>query len=213
MTENIGTGVEEGFATEIRSFFALCLWNLVFGALALAFGIQFIVTAVLAMAGSGAFGIFPFLQALLGWAAAVVGFRWVLSSARILTGVNRIRREYRALESPVSDEAITGLILGMMTHYRENWKTIWRMNLIAILGGAIFLALGITNLLQGISAWYAGTVLSSLPGFAAAAINIAIGATSLLFSVWFRRFARAWELRLIEAAQSEETLRKSLEQG
>ncbi|HVP25066.1 MAG TPA: hypothetical protein VMS81_03715 [Methanomicrobiales archaeon] len=215
MTENLQQqqSVAENFSRELHSYFALCLLNLVFGALAMAFGMQFIVTAIIAMSGPGAFGIFPFLQALLGWAAVVIGFRWILSSARILKGVTGIRREYRELGTPVSDEAVTGLIVRMMAHYRENWKTIWRMNLIAILGGTIFLVLGVSNLLQGISAWYAGTGLPSFLAFVAAAINLTIGATSLLFSVWFRRYARAWELRLIEAGHSEETLKHSMEQG
>jgi hypothetical protein len=268
MTEILQTGVAGNFSRELRSFFVLCLLNLVFGSLAMAFGLQFIVTAVLAMAQTGNFGIFPFLQALAGWAAAVIGFRWILSSARILKGVNRIRREYRALEgsgagrsgkeppvdlggngsvpgettkgagggpggepaggSPVSGEALTGLILSMMAHYRENWKTIWRMNLISILGGCIFLALGVLNLLEGISAVLrAGPLypyliqagLANWPpwsvffAFFAAGLDLAIGLVSLSFSAGFRRYSRAWELRLIEAARSEEALRKSMEQG
>ena len=252
MTEILKESTSETFAAELRSFFVLCLLNLVFGSLALAIGMQVIITAVLAMAQTGNFGIFPFLQALAGWAAAVIGFRWILSSAKILKGVTRIRREYRALEgsgagisgkeppagpegkgsvpgettmggepgrepargSPLHGEALAGLILRMMAHYRENWNTIWRMNLISILGGCIFLALGVLNLAQGISAWYAGgTGFPFLFAFLAAGINMTIGLASLLFSSWFRRYSRAWELRLIEAARSEEALRKSMEQG
>jgi hypothetical protein len=267
MTEILTTSVAENFGRELRSFFVLCLLSLVFGSLAMAFGLQFIVTAVLGMAGTGNFGIFPFLQALAGWAAAVIGFRWILSSARILKGVNRIRREYRALEGsgtrisekeapaglegkgsvpggttkggepggetttggPVSGDPLTGLILSMMAHYRENWKTIWRMNLLSILGGCIFLALGVLNLIQGISAAVSGSVpaytylvqagltsgigRSVILSFLAAGINLAIGLVSLLFSSWFRRFSRAWELRLVEAAHAEEPLRKSMGQG
>jgi len=259
MTENLRESVSETFAAELRSFFALCIMNLVFGALALAFGMQFILTALLAMAGEENFGLFLFLKALAGWAAAVIGLRWILSSARILRGVGKIRRDYRALEgpgagavkaaperpvpegtgkepvsgvsgaAPLTGDALTGLIIGMMAHYRENWKTIWRMNLLSIVGGCIFLALGMLNLIQGISALASGSVpgyplfvqagltsgigRSVLLSFLAAGLNLAIGLVSLLSSTWFRRFSRAWELRLIEAAHSEETLRKSMEQG
>jgi hypothetical protein len=265
MTENRETRVAGNFGRELGSFFVLCLLSLVFGAMALAFGMQFIVNAVLAMAGSGNFAIFPLVQAFLGWAAAVIGFRWILSSARILKGVTRIRRDYRAfegsgaggapekspeggsipeetmeratgttaaepanLEKPVPGDALTGLIVRMMAHYRENWKPIWRMNLISTLGGCIFLALGLLNLVQGISAALgsvpaytllvqagltSGIGRSVLPSFLAGGINLAIGGVSLLFSTWFRRFSRAWELRLIEAAHSEEALEKTMEQG
>ena len=46
---------------DLRSFFALCHLNRVFGSLA--------------MAAMGTFQWFPVFQVLLGWAAAVVGLR------------------------------------------------------------------------------------------------------------------------------------------
>jgi hypothetical protein len=249
----------QSFASELQSFFVLCLMNLVFGSLAMAIGMQFIVTAVLAMTEGGTFGWFPVFQVLLGWAAAVVGLRWILSSAKILKGVTKIRREYRAMEGagagaiqkgpvsgetsgeatsgetrveplsgvireeavssgggkgPVSAEMLTGVIVRMMAHYRENWKAIWRMNLISTLGGCIFLVLGVLNLVQAISAWLsAAGIVSLLLSFIAAAINLTIGLVSLLFSSWFRRYARAWDHRLIEASHSEEALKNAMEQG
>ena len=270
---NLQKSTSENFASEIQSFFALCLMNLVFGSLAMAFGMQFIVTAVLAMAAEGTFQWFPVFQVLLGWAAAVVGLRWILSSAKILKGVTKIRREYRKLEEPgagaiqkgtipgetlkgatsgetkieplsgvirtgagaigigkepVSPEALTGLIVRMMAHYRENWKTIWKMNLISTLGGCIFLALGVLNLFEGVSSVLAGTGaayvfivqegLTSGIGrtlfisFFAAAINLTIGGVSLLFSSWFHRYSGAWDHRLIEASHTEETLKNAMEQ-
>jgi len=231
MTDNLQKSVSENFASELRSFFALCLMNLVFGSLAMAFGMQFIVTAVLAMAEAGTFQWFPVFQVLLGWAAAVVGLRWIVSTVGIFKGVNKIRREYRAMEGPgagetrgepvsggtragtVPAEALTGLIVRMMAHYRENWKAIWRMNLITTLGGAVFLALGVLNLFQGISAWLsAGDLVSLLSSLVAAGINLTIGGVCLLFSSWFRRYSRAWGHRLIEASRSEEALKHALEQ-
>jgi len=259
MTEKPQTSVLENFASELQSFFVLCLLSLVFGSLAMAFGMQFIVTAVLAMAESGTFPWFPVFQVLLGWAAAVVGLRWIISTVGIFKGVNKIRREYRKVEEPgagairkgrVADEtlqeattgetrveplsgvirkedvssgrgkepasleALTGLIVRMMAHYRENWKAIWRMNLISTLGGAVFLTLGMLNLFQGISAWLStGDLVSLLLSLVAAGINLTIGVVSLLFSAWFRRYSWAWDHRLIEASQSEEALKHTLEQG
>ena len=225
----------ENFASELRSFFVLCLLNLVFGALAMAFGLQFIVTAVLAMAGSGTLQWFPAFQVLLGWAAAVIGFRWILSSVKILKGVTKIRKEYRAIEGivfrgamreppirktatgPVPAEALTGLIVRLMAHYRENWKTIWRMNLISTLGGGVFLALGVVNIVEGIQWWYSpnpGEIIylpALIPLILAVGIDLAIGIASLRSSFWFRRYARAWDHRLIEASRIEEALKHSME--
>ena len=229
---NLPKSTSEDFVSELQSFFALCLMNLVFGSLAMAFGIQFIVTAVLAMAEAGTFQWFPAFQVLLGWAAAVIGLRWIISTAGIFRGVNTVRREYRAMGGPgagetrgepvsrgtqagtVPAEALTGLIVRMMAHYRENWKAIWRMNLISTLGGAVFLALGVLNLVQGVFAWMsAGDLVSLLLSLGAAGINLTIGLVSLLFSSWFRRYASAWDHRLIEASHSEEALKHAMEQG
>lgn len=213
MTENLPRSVSENLAAELRSFFVLCVLNLVFAAMLMAFGMQFIVTSVLAMAEAGILQWFPVFQVLVGWAAAVVGLRWIISTATIMEGVTEIRSEFEALEEPVSPEAFTGLILRMMAHHRENWKTIWRMNLICTLGGAVFLALGVLNLFQGISALLSARGMVSLVlAIVAAGINLTIGGVCLLFSSWFRRYSRAWERRLIEASQSEEALRHAMEQ-
>ncbi|MDD1665160.1 MAG: hypothetical protein LUQ32_07365 [Methanomicrobiales archaeon] len=233
-TPKIVQSTSENFASELQSFFVLCLMNLVFGSLAMAFGMQFIVTAVLAMAAAGTFQWFPAFQVLLGWAAAVVGLRWIVSTAKILKGVTKIHREYRAMggkvsrrilrepasgespAGPVSPEALTGLIIRMIAHYRENWKAIWRMNLISTLGGAVFLTLGVVNIVDGILAWYSPLGFFYLPvflaPFIAGAINLTIGGVSLLFSSWFRRYARAWDHRLIETSHSEEALKHAMEQ-
>jgi len=80
--QNVKT-TSENFASELQSFFALCLLNLVFGAMALAFGMQFIVTAVLAMAGARSFGAFPFLQAFIGWAAARIFRIGILAQGKV----------------------------------------------------------------------------------------------------------------------------------
>ena len=214
MTENLKKTVSQNFASELQSFFVLCLMNLVFGGLAMAFGIQFIVTAVLAMTAAGTLEWFPVFQVLLGWAAAVVGLRWIVSTVEIFEGVTEIRGEYQEIEEPVSDEVITGLIVRMMAHYRENWKAIWRMNLICTLGGAVFLTLGVLNLFQGVSTWMsAGDMVSLLLSLVAAGINLTIGGVCLLFSSWFRRYSQAWDHRLIEASRSEEALKNAMEQG
>ncbi|MDD1660345.1 MAG: hypothetical protein LUQ62_03975, partial [Methanomicrobiales archaeon] len=167
---------------------------------------------------------------ILAWGAiAFIGFRWILSSVKVLEGVAEIRGDYMALEEPVSGETLTGLIIRMLAQYRENRKAIRLMTLVCTLGGAIFLALGVLNLIAGISAAVAGTgplyiflVRAGLAGgmggslffpFLAAGINLAIGVVGLFISSWFRRYSRAWDRRLEEASRSEEALRHAMEQG
>jgi len=228
ITEKTLQESSQNFASELRGFFALCILNLVFGAIILAFGIMFIVTSVLALVEGGTSFWFAITQILAWGAIAFLGFRWILSSVKVLKGITEIRGEYGALEKPVSGETLTGLIIRMMAQYRENRKAIRLMTLICTLGGALFLALGVLNLIAGISA-AAGSgplyiflvqagLTSRLGGslffsFLAAGINLAIGVASLLFSSWFRRYSRAWDLRLAEAARSGEALRHAMEQG
>ena len=228
MTEKTLQETSQNFASELRSFFALCVLNLVFGALILAFGVQYIVTSVLALVEGGSSLAVAAVQVLAWGAIAFLGFRWILSSVEVMGSVAEIRDEFRALEEPVSGETLTGLIIRMMALYRENREAIRLMTLVCTLGGIIFIVLGLLNLVAGISALVAGTgplypfmVRAGLTGgigespffsFLAAGINLAIGMVSLLLSSWFRRYSRAWDLRLEEASRSEEALRHAMEQ-
>ena len=202
--------VSTEFESELRSFFVLSLFNIVFGALAMAFGIQFVVTAGLSLQAEPMLPVPLFVQVLVGITAAVLGFRWIRSTVKIFRGVKEVRNEYRALEKPVEGIALTGLILRMISHYRENKTTILAMTVICALGGIVYLALGITNVFQGISA-----VISSgeAPAFffIAAAVNLVIGLVSLRSSTWFRRYSSGWESRLEEISRSEEILKRSLD--
>jgi hypothetical protein len=248
LPENLPGNIAETFPAELRSFYSLSLLSLVLGALALALGLSSIVTAVLAMAGEGGFGAFRLVQAFAGWTAAVIGVRWVLSMAKILSVVSGILGDYQALEggaggepvpgkaaegglasetagSPVppgvdspaetgpgagpgdgavSTRAIEALFLRMMTHYREHWKTWWKMRLIAGLGGWIFICLGVLSFIDGYPLWQAG-VVPNLPFFTGI-ISIALGVVAMLASSRFRVYARTWEQRLIDAGQGEEIL-------
>src|SRR4030042_1128882 len=199
------------FKNELNSFFVLFILNVVFGALAIAFGMQFMIASVMGLAE----GEIP-LRVLTGAISLAVfglGLSWVLSSVKVLEGTTEIRREYSEYTGPVPDEILTGWIVRLTAHYRENRETIRRMTIICALGGCAFLAIGVLNLIQGITcpadpnaSWPQG-----LP-FTAAGINITLGLASLLFCVYFRRYSAAWDLRLDETARSETILERTLEQ-
>jgi hypothetical protein len=201
--------LSDQFTGELRSFFILSLLNVVFGAQALAFGIQFIVTAMLALMEEGAAMLIPGIQALAGGVLVVLGLRWILSSVHILSGVTKLRRARRNIEDSAPDEILTRLIIRMMAHYRENRETIRVMTLICILGGLLFLALGTVNLIQA----FAEGTGSGSTSLIAAGINLTIGTVSILSSFGFRTYAAAWDLRLAEASRSEAALQNVLEQG
>jgi len=199
------------FKNELNSFFVLVILNMVFGALAMAFGMQFMIASVMGLVE----GEIPLhvLAAAISLAVFGLGLSWVVSSAKVLKGVTGIRREFSEYPGPVPAEVLTGWIVRLMTHYRENRETIRRMTVICALGGCAFLAVGVLNLIQGIT-WTADANASWIQGlpFIAAGINLAIGLASLLFCGYFRRYSAAWDLRLDETARSETILERTLEQ-
>jgi len=203
------------FKNELNSFFVLVLLNMVFGALTMAFGMQIMMAAVLGLPGGQAAGsVFRILAGIFALVCFGLGFSWVFSGAKILKGVTVVRREYKSHPEPVSGEVLTGWIVRIMGHYRENQKTIRWMTLICALGGCAFLAIGVLNLFQGLSWWSAsgGALGIETLSFVAAGINLAIGVASLLFSLWFHRYSAVWDRRIEEAARSEDALQHAMEQ-
>src|SRR5208337_3472264 len=140
------------FGKELKSFVVLVLLNMGFGALALGFGMQIIiVTILLYTTGESPLPIHSIVNILTGITGICIGFFWVLASVKILEGLQVIRHEYRdsVNAGSVPAETLTGWIVAMLAHYRENRTVIWRMTFISIAGGVFFLALGIADLVQG----------------------------------------------------------------
>jgi hypothetical protein len=143
-----------------------------------------------------------------------LGLSWILTSARVLRGIKNIRRDARDHPEPVPQETLTGWIVGMTTHFRENRKTLGHMIVICRLGGCVFVTLGIVSLLQAVTAgtasgnWWA----AALPFFAAT-INLTIGLVTILISIGFHRYSASWDQRLKTAAVSEDVLKDAMERN
>jgi len=211
MTDNIS----QQFAGELHSFFILSLLNVVFAALVMAFGIQFIVTSVPALAEGETSIAFLASQFLFGGVAVVMGLRWILASVQIFSGIKQLRDEYSSLDDPVSDETITGLIIRMISYYRENRETIQTMIILGIFCGFYLLILGIIHSLEFLSfSFSSGTftidihrvIPSTFPAFFVAMV-------SLFSAVFFKKFSKVWDLRQQEIDRAEENLQHVLEQG
>jgi hypothetical protein len=200
------------FKTEINSFFALTLMNLVFGAMAMAFGIQFIVSSVTGAPGAQAgMGI----RAITGALAMIgfgLGFAWVLLSARILKGITPVRREFRRHKGEISDETLTCWMVSMTAHYRGNEKTIRNMVLVCTLGGVCFLLLGLSSSLEFFSSGLASgqITLNGLLLLPAALLTLGIAVISLVSSYYLGKFSKTWGLRKDEITRSECELAEKL---
>ena len=147
-------------------------------------------------------------------AGICLGIFWIKTSAKIFKGIKNVRKEYQASPDPVTDETLTGWIVALLAHYRENRNVILQMALIGTVGGAIFLAFGVTNLVQGIQAVAADAgQVSGYLALVAAAINLTIGLVTIRFARGFRTYARIWDMRLDQTGKDEESLKKALESG
>ena len=200
------------FKNELNSFFGLVILNLVFGALAIVFGMQFIVALILGLTTGQAM---PELRLLTGAISLVCfgfGLSWTLSSAKILKGITGIRREFRNRQEPVPDEALTCWIIRTMAHYRDNQKTIHTMILVCTLGGFCFLALGLLNSLEFFSfSLSSGTfTLNSYLLLPSALLTLAVAIVSLASSFCFAKISKTWDLRQDEISRSEYELAKKL---
>ena len=208
----MGNDTATQFRAELNSFVVLVLLNMAFGAFAMAFGMQYMIMAVL---GLPLVQTAPALRVLAG-AISMIGFglglMWIHTSTRVLRGMRGIRTEYRNHAGPVPDEMLTGWIVRMLAHYREHKQILPWMITISPLGGCCFVTLGIVNILQGTGAGNAGgTWLEIVLPFGAAAINLTIGAVTIAISIGFHRYSRVWDERLDAATKNESILKQSLE--
>ena len=203
------------FMREVRHLFHISILNMVFAALAIAYGVSYIVTAIL---GQDAGISSPALRVVLGVVAFVsvgLGISWLRSITRVVTGITAIRRDLHSLGDTPDEERATCLIVRMLAHYRENRTTIRTMILVCTAGGWAFFLLGIVNSLEILTISGTGGEfrLDAVRLIAPTVISLGIALVSLLSSHYFNQFSRTWNQRLQEIDESEFTLKKSLGLG
>jgi hypothetical protein len=202
------------FDDEIRSFWILSISNLVFAAITMAYGIMFIVTRLQEMAQSGTLLPVPLIIVIVGFAAAVLGIKWILSSVEIFSSIEELKSAYDAKKGQMTPEDSTGFIIQMTNQYRTNKVTIRTMILVCTAGGCCFLVLGIMNSIEFVSAGLtSGMNTLNYLLIPSALISLGIATVSLLCSYYFRRYASVWDLRLSEISRSENVLEKTMEQN
>ncbi len=197
------------FRTEIRQFYIVCILNLIFAALAMGFGISFMISAILGLTAPPRPGM------LIGAIATVcfgLGLSWLLSTARIFKGIKVINHQLDAEGTSITDDRITCLIVRMLTHYRDNRKTIGKMIRGCTFGGICFFSLGIGTSLEAISILSDGITftLNNLMVIPAMLLTLGIAVVSLLSSYYFSKFVKIWDRRLREIDESECALKKNL---
>jgi hypothetical protein len=200
------------FRTEINHFSLVLLINIVFAAIVMAYGVQYIVMAV---AGNPAGPALPGIRIVTGAAALAcsgLGIAWLLVTVRIFREVGSIRRDLRAGDGSITDDRLTCLIVRMLAHYRDNRKLIRTMILVCTLGGCAFFILGITTGISAVSLHPGGGAFTfdSVPVILSMFLTIGIALVSLLSGYYFGKFARVWDRRILEIDDAECALKESL---
>jgi hypothetical protein len=206
------------FRTEIRHFFLVSLLNLVFAAIAIATGVQYVVTAILGQTLDPVMPGFPVIPGFRIFTGAIalvcfgLGIRWILSTVRIYEGIVMIKDDLMSDGDAITDERLTCLIVRMLSHYRDNRRTIRTMILVCTLGGVLFFVLGIAHSLKVLSVTATGFAftLDNLLLIPAMLLTLGISLASLLSSYYFSKFSQVWENRLHEIGESECALKQKL---
>ncbi|MFA4824349.1 MAG: hypothetical protein WC593_04245 [Methanoregula sp.] len=200
------------FKKEIINFYLVSIINIVFAALAIAFGICYLITAVLGLPldlGIPEFRMFTGAVAMICFG---LGLSWFFSTIRVFEGIGTIKDILCASGEPITEEGITCLIVRMLAHYRDNRKTIGTMILVSTIGGCFFFVLGIATSLQALSLSPSGITftLDNFLVIPAMFLILGIALASLLSSYYFSKFAKVWDRRLHEIEESECALKKTL---
>ena len=206
------------FRTEIRHFFLVSLLNLVFAAIAIAIGVQYMVATILGQTIDPfipGFPVIPGLRILTGAIALCafgLGIGWILATVRIFEGIVAIKDDLEKDGGIISGERLTCVIVRMLAHYRDNRRTIRTMVLVCTLGGLCFFVLGIANSIKFLSISSGGFAftLDNLLLIPAMLLTLGLSLASLLSSGYFSQFARVWEGRLHEIGEAECTLHRKL---
>ncbi len=224
------------FKSEVGHFFRVSVLNIAFAALLMAFGLMVVVMEVVSIYETFTtemYLIYSPVVLFVAVCAMAIGFSWIITSARILEGVEEIQDDLKRLEKEkrkkrsqnaqrngvppepeIPDEDLTRLIVRMLSHYRDNHGTINRMIYICMLGSASIFLLGTLASLEFLQVTSTSLTLTIGPGFLllpSLLITTAIAFVSLISSIYFHRFACVWDERIGEIDQAAALLNQTLE--
>jgi energy-coupling factor transporter transmembrane protein EcfT len=195
---------------EINSFMSLTLINIVFSAVAMAFGISALVPNVTSMMAAKSV-LFPQLfLVIIGFLAFIVSIKWLVTSAEMFETATELKEDY-AKNKAFDEEARTGLVVKMISYYRENKPTIKKMMFISRIAGVCFLISGAftlttvaINVARGVQS---ADLLAQVSG---AAVAFAIAVASFIIPYFFGEYSKIWDHRLQKTVKVEKELKKQL---
>lgn len=210
MNQNIPARVR--FRTGIRHFYLVSLANIVFAAIAMAFGISYIVSAI---TGAGpADPVYRILTGAFAMACFGLGIGWILFSLRVFEGIGKIHDELEQEGDGISENRLTCFIVRMFSYYRDNRPAIRKMILVSTIGGCVFFVLALLGSAELFTITAEGGTISlnALLLIPSMLLNIGIALVSLFSSYYLRQFSKAYDWRLDEIGRSERALQEKLGQ-
>ncbi len=202
------------FQRELGSLYALAIINIVFSGLAMALGVSTSVQNIFTLIASKELILSQILRTIISFIAFGVSLRWLISSAEILNEADDIKDNYEEKRENVTDEVLTGLILQMTSHYRQNKDTIKKLQFVSGVGGICFLISGTLTLVNALpslimepSLWIIAFKILGI------ALNFGIGIAGLLITHFFYKYSSTWDYRLQKSADAEKELEKHLEEN
>jgi len=206
----MATKIATKLKQEINSFMGLTLSNIVFSAVAMAFGISTLVPNVTAMVTAKSMLLTQLFLVIIGFLVFAVSIKWLVSSAEMFETAAELKEDY-AKNKAFDEEARTGLVVKMMSYYRENKPTIKKMMFISRIAGVCFLISGAFNLATiAIDVVTGVQSLNLLTQVSGAAITLAIAVASFIIPHFFGKYSKIWDQRLQETVKVEEELKKQL---
>jgi cytochrome b subunit of formate dehydrogenase len=205
----MSTKIAAKLKQEINSLMGLTLSNIVFSALAMAFGISILIPNLTSMVEIQSI-LFPQLVVvIIGFLAFAVSIKWLISSAEMFEISTELKDDYA--KNKVSDEETqTCLVVKIMAYYRGNKPTIKTMMLVSRVAGVCFLISGIFTLTTLTVNATGIQLIDLLTQVSGAAISFAIAVASFAIPHFFGKYSKIWDHRLKETSKAEKELKKQL---
>jgi hypothetical protein len=206
----MATKTSEKLEQEVNSFVSLALINIVFSAIAMALGISIIVPNIISIVTTQSVLFSQIVLVVIGGLAFVFSIKWLISSAELFEVSDELKEDY-SKNKTLDEEAQTGLIVKMLSYYRENKPTFKKMMLVSQIAGVCFLISGVFNLITPVINTSTGVQLMDVgTQVLGAFINFAIALAGFIIPHFFGKYTMIWDKRIEKNAKAEVEFRRQL---
>lgn len=197
---------------EIHSFFALSIVNVTFSAITLAMGIVLSINNLFRILESNSIFSIQLIYVIIGCILAGIGFWWILTSTYLMDFITDIQYQYYKKKGKLSEDEVTGIIIKMISYYREKNQNIKRMIFICRVGGVFFIINGIVSTIDlSYKIHLVNVGAQHMMQISAIFIMFIWGIVSLFIPRYIRKYALIWDTRLKQSEEAEKLIIKKLE--